>query len=84
MYASRHIKMFAMFEALKQLIIASRCQILCASPVLHICIDNHMPPVNAEMETEDNNELPPSPADSINESGARVRGRLIERFGDQQ
>ena len=77
--------MFAMFEALKQLIIASRCQILCASAVLHnISIDNHMRPVNAEMETEDNDELPPSPADSINESGARVRGRLIERrFGDQ-
>ena len=61
-------------------------QIICACAVLHnICIDNHMPPPNAEMETEDDDELPPSPADSINESGARVRGRLIERrFGDQQ
>ena len=54
--------MFAMFEALKQLIIASR-QILCASAVLHnICIDNHTPPLNAEMETEDDDELPLSPA----------------------
>ena len=78
--------MFAMFEALKQLIIASRCQILCASAVLHnICIDNHMPPPNEEMETEDDDEVPPSPSDSINDNGVRVRGRLIERrFGDQQ
>ena len=49
-----------------------------------ICTDNHMPPPNAEMETEDDDELPP-PADSSNESGATVRGRMIEiRYGDQQ
>ena len=62
-------------------------QIICACAVLHnICVDSHMPPPSAEMETEEEDDELPSPADSNNDSsGARVRSRLIERrFGGQQ
>lgn len=54
-------------------------QIICACAVLHnICIDSHVPAPDAEPDTEDDDELPPS-ADNNSESGARIRSRLIER-----
>ena len=60
-------------------------QIICACAVLHnICIDSQMPSPSAEVEIEDNDELPP-PANTNNDSGARIRSRLIQqRFTEQQ
>jgi len=58
--------------------------IICTCAVLHnICIDNHVPAPSADVEIEDNDDLPP-PATTNNDNGARIRSRLIERRFTEQ